>query len=140
MYRDLRHTAGSLNYSTDMLNRWTPTNTNTDVPRLNDNDGNNNANSNRPGWLQNGTYLRINTVSIGYSFRENIIKGLASSRVYFTVQNLYSFQSYEGYNPDFNTGVDETFNPNRNQVLNPGYDFGSYPKPRTILLGVQLTF
>ena len=79
-------------------------------------------------------------VSIGYSFRENIIKGLASSRVYFTVQNLYSFQSYEGYNPDFNTGVDETFNPNRNQVLNPGYDFGSYPKPRTILLGVQLTF
>jgi len=140
MYRDLRHTAGSLNYSTDMLNRWTPTNTNTDVPRLNDNDGNNNANSNRPGWLQNGTYLRINTVSIGYSFRENIIKGLASSRVYFTVQNLYSFQSYKGYNPDFNTGVDETFNPNRNQVLNPGYDFGSYPKPRTILLGVQLTF
>ena len=55
-------------------------------------------------------------------------------------QVLYSFQSYKGYNPDFNTGVDETFNPNRNQVLNPGYDFGSYPKPRTILLGVQLTF
>ena len=129
MYRDLHHTAGALNYSTDMLNRWTPTNTNTDVPRLNDNDGNNNQNSNRPGWLQNGTYLRLNTISIGYSFKENIIKGLTSSRIYATVQNLYSFQGYKGYNPDFTSGV-----------LNPGFDFGSYPKPRTILVGVQLTF
>ena len=129
MYRDLHHTAGALNYSTDMLNRWTPTNTNTDVPRLNDNDGNNNQNSNRPGWLQNGTYLRLNTISIGYSFRENIIKGIASSRLYATVQNLYSFQGYKGYNPDFTSGV-----------LNPGFDFGSYPKPRTIMVGVQVAF
>ncbi len=129
MYRDLHHTAGALNYSTDMLDRWTPSNKDTDVPRLNDNDGNNNQNSNRPGWLQKGGYLRINTVSLGYSFRENIIKGLTSSRIYVTAQNLYSFQSYEGYNPDFTA-----------DVLNPGFDFGSYPKPRTIMVGVQLTF
>jgi len=129
MYRDLHHSAGSLNYSTDMLNRWTPTNTNTSTPRLNDNDVNNFKDSNRPGWLQNGTYLRINTVSIGYNFHENIIKGLNSCRLYATVQNLYSFQHYQGYNPDFTSGV-----------LNPGFDFGSYPKPRTILVGVQLTF
>jgi TonB-linked SusC/RagA family outer membrane protein len=129
MYRDLHHSAGALNYSTDMLNRWTPTNTNTDIPRLNDNDVNNFKDSNRPGWLENGSYLRLNTVALGYSFRENIIKGLTSSRIYFTVQNLYSFQSYYGYNPDFTSGV-----------FNPGFDFGSYPKPRTMLLGVQLTF
>ena len=129
MYRDLHHTAGALNYSVDMLDRWTPTNTDTDIPRLNDDDVNNNQNSNRPGWLQNGTYLRINTVAIGYTFRENLIKGLASARVYATVQNLYSFQGYKSYNPDFTSGV-----------LNPGFDFGSYPKPRTILLGVQVTF
>jgi hypothetical protein len=79
--------------------------------------------------LENGSYLRLNTVALGYSFRENIIKGLTSSRIYFTVQNLYSFQSYYGYNPDFTSGV-----------FNPGFDFGSYPKPRTMLLGVQLTF
>jgi TonB-dependent starch-binding outer membrane protein SusC len=129
MYRDLHHTAGALNYSVDMLDRWTPTNKDTDVPRLNDNDANNNQNSNRPGWLQNGTYLRINTVSIGYSFRENIIRGLASSRIYVTAQNLYTFQAYKGYNPDFTA-----------DVLNPGFDFGSYPKPRTIMVGLQLTF
>lgn len=129
MYRDLHHSAGAINYSTDMLNRWTPTNTNTDIPRLNDDDVNNFKDSNRPGWLQNGTYLRINTVSIGYSFPEKLIKGLVKSRVYASVQNLYSFQAYKGYNPDFTSGI-----------LSPGFDFGSYPKPRTVMLGVQLTF
>ena len=129
MYRDLHHSAGALNYHKDMLNRWTPTNTNTDIPRLNDDDVNNFKDSNRPGWLQDGSYLRLNTLSLGYSFAENIIKGLTNSRIYVTVQNLYSFQSYQGYNPDFTSGV-----------LNPGFDFGSYPKPRTILLGVQIGF
>lgn len=130
LYRDLHHSAGALNYSVDMLNRWTPTSTNTDIPRLSDNNStNNNVDSDRPGWLQNGTYLRINTVSIGYTFKNNVVKGLNNSRVYATVQNLYSFQGYQQYNPDFTSGV-----------LNPGFDFGSYPKPRTIMVGVQLTF
>ncbi|CAN5656372.1 TonB-dependent receptor [soil metagenome] len=129
LYRDLHHSAGALNYSIDMLNRWTPSNTNTTIPRLNDNDVNNFKDSNRPGWLQDGSYLRINTVSIGYSLPENTIKGLAKSRLYATVQNLYSFQKYTGFNPDFTSGV-----------FNPGFDFGSYPKPRTFILGVQLAF
>lgn len=129
MYRDLHHSAGALNYSTDMLNRWTPSHTNTDIPRLNDDDVNNGKDSNRPGWLQSGSYLRINTVSLGYTFRDNIIKGLASARVYFTAQNLYSFQGYQQFNPDFTSSV-----------LNPGFDFGSYPKPRTLMMGVQVTF
>ena len=129
MYRDLHHSAGSLNYSTDMLKRWTPSNTNTDIPRLNDADVNNFKDSDRPGWLQSGTYLRINTVSIGYNFPGDIIKGLSKSRVFVTGQNLYTFQKYQGYNPDFTSGV-----------FNPGFDFGSYPKPRTIMIGVQLIF
>lgn len=128
MYRDLHHTAGAINYHVDMLNRWTPTNTNTDIPRLNDDDVNNGKDSNRPGWLQNGTYLRINTIAIGYTL-PTIIKAVSNARIYATVQNLYSFQKYQGYNPDFTSGV-----------LNPGFDFGSYPKPRTIMFGVQVTF
>lgn len=129
MYRDLHHSAGALNYSTDMLDRWTPANTNTDIPRLFDSDVNNFRDSNRPGWLQDGSYLRINTVSLGYTLPKNLIKGLINARVYVTVQNLYSFQKYKGYNPDFTSGV-----------FNPGFDFGSYPKPRTIMGGVQVTF
>lgn len=128
-YRDLMHSGGSANYSTDILDRWTPTNTNTDIPRLNSTDVNNFRNSNRPGWLQNGSYLRINTISIGYTLPGNLIKGLVRSRVYATVQNLYSFQKFKGYNPDFTSAV-----------FNPGFDFGSYPKPRTVMVGVQLIF
>lgn len=128
-YRDLMHSGGSANYSTDILNRWTPTNTNTDIPRLNSADVNNFRDSNRPGWLQDGSYLRINTFSLGYTLPQNLIKGLTKSRVYVTAQNLYTFQKYKGYNPDFTSGV-----------FNPGFDFGSYPKPRTIMAGVQLIF
>ena len=129
MYRDLHHSAGALNYSTDMLDRWTPSNTHTDIPRLNDDDVNNGKDSNRPGWLQQGTYLRINTISLGYTMRSGLLKGVNSARLYVTAQNLYSFQGYQGYNPDFTSGT-----------LNPGFDFGSYPKPRTILIGVQVGF
>jgi TonB-linked SusC/RagA family outer membrane protein len=129
MYRDLHHSAGALNYSVDMLNRWTPTNTNTDIPRLNDADVNNFKDSNRPGWLQDGSYVRINTLSLGYTLPANLIKGLLHSRIYITAQNLYTFQKYKGYNPDFTSGV-----------LNPGFDFGSYPKPRVLMAGVQLSF
>jgi hypothetical protein len=96
---------------------------------LNSTDVNNFRNSNRPGWLQDGTYLRINTIAVGYNLPSNIIKGITRSRVYITVQNLYTFQGYRGYNPDFTSGV-----------FNPGFDFGSYPKPRTIMGGVSVTF
>lgn len=130
LYRDLMHTGGSANYRTDMLDRWTPTHTNTDIPRLQVNDPNNNGrDSNRPGWLQDGTYLRINTISVGYNFPSNLIKGISKIRVYVTTQNLYTFQKYKGYNPDFTS-----------DVFSPGYDNGSYPKPRTILGGVQVNF
>ncbi len=127
LYRDLHHTAGALNYSTDMLNRWTPTNTNTTIPRLNDADVNNFVDSDRPGWLQDGSYLRLSTISFGYTLPDNLIKGVTKARVYLTGQNVYSFQGYYGYNPDFTSGV-----------LNPGFDAGSYPKPRTFMIGVQL--
>jgi hypothetical protein len=124
------HTQEYLNYHEDMLNRWTPDNTDTNVPRLVAGDPNQNMrDSNREGWLQDGTHLRINTVSLGYTLPTGLIKGLASARVYATAQNLYTFQSYEGYNPDFTSGT-----------FNPGFDFGSFPKPRTMMLGVQVGF
>jgi TonB-dependent starch-binding outer membrane protein SusC len=130
MYRDLMLTTDYINRSVDIMNRWTPTNTNTDIPRVVADDPNGNGrDSNRKGWLQNGDYLRINTLSLGYSFADNFIKGFSSTRVYVTAQNLFTFQSYKGFNPDFTSGV-----------WNPGFDFGSYAKPRTILMGVQLSF
>jgi hypothetical protein len=123
------HSGGGVNYHTDMLNRWTPSKTNTDIPRLNYLDVNNFHLSDRPGMLQDGTYLRINTLSFGYMLPGDLIRGVSRARVYLTAQNLYTFQKYKGFNPDFASGT-----------LNPGFDFGSYPRPRVIMGGVQLTF
>lgn len=131
LYRSLMLTTDALNSHEDILNRWTPTNTNTDIPRVVTNDPNGNGrDSNRPGWLEKGDYLRINTVSLGYTIPVSLFKGIIQApRVYATVQNAYTFQKYKGFNPDFTSGV-----------FNPGYDGGSYPKPRTFMLGVQLSF
>ncbi len=130
LYRDLMHTGGDQNYHQDMVNRWTSVNTNTTIPRLSWDDLNRNwENSDRDGWLQSGTYLRLNTISLGYELPKNILKGIQSARVYATGQNVYTFQKYKGYNPDYSYGV-----------FTPGFDNGSFPKPRVIMFGLQLGF
>lgn len=132
LYRGLMPTSSFTNWHEDINNRWTPTNTNTDIPRVVWNDPNNNQrDSNRPGWLQKGDYFRINTISLGYTFGNDLLGKLKmqSARVYFTMQNVHTFASYKGYNPDFQAGI-----------LNPGFDFGTYPRPRTSMIGLQIKF
>ncbi|MBW3544314.1 MAG: TonB-dependent receptor [Bacteroidetes bacterium] len=130
LYRTLMHTTDYINWHEDILDRWTPGNTDTDVPRVVIDDPNGNGrDSNRPGWLQDGKHLRINTISLGYNLPGGIIKALQTARIYATCQNLYTFQAYKGYNPYFTSGV-----------FNPGFDNGSYPRPRTYMLGVQVSF
>ncbi|MBK7098172.1 MAG: TonB-dependent receptor [Sphingobacteriales bacterium] len=130
LYRDLMHSGGDANYHRDMLNRYTSVNTETNIPRLIWSDPNRNwESSNREGWLQDGTFLRVNTLSLGYTLPKNSIRYVSNLRVYVTSQNLYTFQKYKAYNPDYAYGV-----------FTPGLDNGSYPKPRTILFGVQVGF
>jgi hypothetical protein len=115
------------------MNRWTPTNTNTDVPRMIFLDPNLNArSSDRPGWLQSTNYLRLNTISIGYSLPQGILEKakISKARIYITGQNLHTFTNYKGFNPDF-TSI---------SILAPGFDFGTYPRPQTYMAGVQLSF
>ncbi|HEY8935212.1 MAG TPA: TonB-dependent receptor [Cyclobacteriaceae bacterium] len=132
LYRGLMPTTGYTNWHKDILNHWTPEHTNTDIPRVVWNDPNGNGrDSNRPGWLQKGDYLRLNTVSLGYSLSPGFLSKIkvSSLRVYATLQNVYTMQKYKGYNPDFQAGI-----------LNPGFDYGTFPRPRTTMFGVQLKF
>jgi TonB-linked SusC/RagA family outer membrane protein len=132
LYRGLMPTSGYTNWHEDIENRWTPTNTNTDVPRVVWNDPNNNQrDSNRPGWLQKGDYFRISTISLGYSFKGAALQKLRmqSARIYATMQNVHTFMAYKGYNPDFQAGI-----------LSPGFDFGTFPRPRTSMVGLQVKF
>jgi len=135
MYQALMssQSSGNTNYHADILARWTPTNTNTNIPRMSYLDPNLNWRaSNRPGWLQNTSYLRINTVSLGYSLPHDLLTKLhlTKARVYVTTQNLHTFTKYKGFNPDF-----QAINP-----LAPGWDFGSFPRPITYMAGLQVSF
>ncbi|MGY0036691.1 hypothetical protein [Pedobacter sp. NJ-S-72] len=58
------------------------------------------------------------------------MKWLQSIRVYATAQNVYTFQYYKGYNPDFA----------QTRPFEPGYDPGSFPTPRTLMMGLQARF
>jgi len=130
LYRALMHTTDYINYHEDALNRWTPSNPNNEYPRLVANDPNQNGrDSDRKGWLQKSDYLRLNTISLGYTLPRNLIKGVTSLRFYATAQNIYTFQYYKMFNPDFNSGV-----------FTPGFDGGSYPTPRTVMFGVLASF
>lgn len=132
LYRGLMPTSGYTNWHEDILDRWTPSNTDTNVPRVVFGDPNNNGrDSDRPGWLQDGDYFRINTMSLGYSLPDDIAGkiSMSSARLFVTLQNVAVFSKYKGYNPDFQAGI-----------LNPGFDFGTYPRPMTTMLGLQLKF
>lgn len=131
-YRDIMLTQDFTNRHEDILQRWTPENPSDVWPRLVAGDPNQNQrDSNREGWLQDGTHLRIQTISVGYKIPRvtGFMTKFQSARVYASVQNPFTFQAYKGYNPDFTSGV-----------FNPGFDFGSFPRPRTMMLGLQVSF
>ncbi|MCX2486078.1 SusC/RagA family TonB-linked outer membrane protein [Pedobacter sp. MR2016-24] len=131
LYRSLMHTTDYINYHEDALNRWTPENPGNEYPRLAADDPNQNGiDSDRKGWLQKGDYLRINTISLGYTIPKLNVNWIKSARVYATAQNVYTFQYYKGYNPDFA----------QTRAFEPGFDPGSFPTPRTLMLGLQVRF
>ncbi|MFC0182006.1 hypothetical protein ACFFJX_05335 [Pseudarcicella hirudinis] len=114
-----------------MLNRWTPTNTNTDIPR---------ATASRPAnristrQIEDGSYLRLKNVQLAYNFPDTILDKLKlrSLRVYATAQNFVTWTAYSGYDPEVNRfGQD-----GRSQ----GFDYGSYPAAKTLMFGLNVGF
>ncbi len=133
LYATLMHSGGGGNWHEDILDAWTEENTDTDIPRVVYNDPNGNANiSDRPGLIQKGDFFRISNITLGYSLPSSLIDrvNISKARIYATVQNLYTFTKYKGYNPDFN-------NPD---PFYAGYNYGGYPLSRTFMFGVNLDF
>lgn len=119
---------GLLNHHTDMLNYWTPTNTNTNIPRPDVLERNANA---RPSdrFIEKGNYLKLQNIQFGYTlpFKNNIIQ---RARVYVSGQNVLTISGYSGYDPDFMS----------DGLFSRGFDYGSFPNPRTFLFGFELGF
>ena len=84
-------------------------------------------------YIEDGSYLRLSTITLGYTLPKNIIKRakLNNARVYCTLNNIYTFTDYTGYDPEVSA---------TNSALTPGIDNSSYPRSKSWVLGVNLTF
>ncbi|TDP04092.1 SusC/RagA family TonB-linked outer membrane protein [Flavobacterium sp. 245] len=129
LYRNLM-TEQYGNSHVDALNYWTPTNTNTNVPRPIIGDPNGNArDSDR--FIESGDYIKLQTLEIGYELPLPKDLFIQKAKLYVNGQNLWIISKYRGYDPDFNYN---------DGLFSRGYDAGSFPNPRTISLGVEVTF
>ena len=121
-------------------NRWQQPGDVTKYPVLNYDDRNNNHTLPHTGWLEDGSYLRLKSLTLGYTLDSGILSKLKlkSARVYLTGNNLLTFTKYSGFDPEVDhfTGV----NGGSNAGLLRGYDYGSYPQSRSYRLGINLTF
>ena len=122
---------GALNKSTELLNAWTPDNTNTTVPRVaykSTGSITNDLFSQR--FIQNASYFKIANVELGYNFPDKWFGSYISGvRIYASAQNLATMTKYKGYNVDFSGGT-----------FTPGYNYCSYPTPQTMMFGVRASF
>ena len=121
------------NQFVDALDYYSATNAVSNNPRPIDDSANNNLLiSSR--YVEDGSYLRIQNFTIGYSLPQDLISKCKISRLRFygTAQNLYTFTNYSGYDPEIGS-----FNQN---VLLSGIDNGRYPIARTFSIGLNLEF
>ncbi len=125
------------NAGTQVLNAWTPTNKNTNIPRAISSDPNQNA---RPStrFLENGSYLRLKNIMLGYNIPEKSLQSLSkgvvkSFRIYVSAQNILTFTKYTGYDP-------EVGNRTPSSSLTNGIDFAVYPQPKAFQVGLQVSF
>ncbi|MDN3579306.1 TonB-dependent receptor [Mucilaginibacter flavus] len=124
---------GQANSYATVLNAWTPTNQNTSIAE------------DRPAYVgyqteiystkvENGNFIRGRAATLGYTFPTQMISKIKLSRlrVYFQAQNLFVITKYTGYDPEVST-----YNGSSN--FTQGIQFYDYPKPRTFLLGLNVS-
>ena len=123
------------NFRSD-ISPWTPTNTNTNDPRIGVATGDqglvDNARFSTDRWLEDGSYVRLRNVQLGYSFNDALLNklGMSGLRIYATGQNLFTITDYSGLDPDVQG----------NGILERGVDAGNWPSSRIFSLGLNVEF
>ena len=119
--KELESMDGSYNNITTVLDRWTPENPNGKLPRA---DAVSNSSGFSDRWVEDGSYLRIRDLTIGYTIPRKALRGIASINVFVSFENLYTFTKYSGNDPSIGGGIDQNL----------------YPTSRKYSLGVSMTF
>ena len=119
------------NFLASTLDYWTPDNLNAAHPRLTWDDANRNTRAESDRYLENGSYLRLRNLQVGYTFPQQWFRGyIQKARVYANAENLFTITGYSGYTPDVNT----------DNARYRGFDNFIYPTNRVFMLGVNVTF
>lgn len=128
------HANKQANYTTAILDRWTGEGTSNRMPRVTDTNVN---------WqfsdlyIQDGDFLRISAITLGYDLaRLWRSRFVPQCRIYVQVQNAFTFTKYDGMDPEIGYGPEG----DNGQGWASGIDLGYYPRPRTVLFGVNLKF
>ncbi|WP_298363747.1 TonB-dependent receptor [uncultured Lutibacter sp.] len=114
----------------DQVFQWTPQNPDSNIPTFRQTSGHSNIKPSSDYWLEDGTYLRVRTLSMGYTVPGMKNLGIEKLRVYINSLNPFTFTEYNGYDPEVGG----------NGISNRGIDFGNYPVSRQFMLGLQLSF
>lgn len=134
---DIATVRNNINYSTATLDSYT-FNPNSNFPRLDIDDLNDNGADYSDRFLENGSYIRIKTIQVGYALPSSLVEKIKIDklRFYLAGDNLFTKTNYTGYNPDVSKG-------NSDPALGlggRGIDYKSYPLSKTITFGMQLNF
>jgi TonB-linked SusC/RagA family outer membrane protein len=126
-----RYDMNFTNYRGSALERWTGEGTSNTYPRLTYSDLNGNFKTPSDFWVKNADYLRLRNLSIGYTIPVKLTSLLHISklRIYIAGENLLTFTSYDGYEPEIGGGV-----------FSYGVDHGIYPQARSLFGGLTVTF
>ena len=80
--------------------------------------------------IQNANYWKIANIELGYNFKDDWFKGIVTNvRAYVSAQNIATITKYKGYNVDYAPGI-----------WTPGYNYCSFPTPKTVMFGLKCTF
>ena len=108
------------------------------MPRINYGNDHNTKISSR--YIEDGSYVRLKSLTLGYSLSDAIANRFNIGKVYFYVTgtNLFTITKYSGLDPEVSAYGNNTNNSYKN--IAPGVDYGTYPQTRDIIFGVNLTF
>jgi TonB-linked SusC/RagA family outer membrane protein len=127
-----RHDLSSTNMPVSYLDRWTGPGTSNDLPRFTWNDSNGNWSKISDLYVEDGSYLRVKNVQLGYNLPFDILENvnMRQARIYVSADNLFTFTGYSGFDPEIGSA----------SPFNVGVDRGVYPQARSYRLGVSFTF
>lgn len=130
-FTDFYPSFAGIGKSARVLNAWTPTNTNTDIPRF-ENVSNFSTNATLNSYyVEKGSYFRLRSLKLGYNVSPALLgrAGIEKLRLFIQGTNLFTATKYTGTDPEV-SGVDTNF----------GVDIGNYPVNRQVLVGLSLGF